>query len=245
MIDGRKKARKLPTPPLYGDTIVSHCSKNVALCLNVVVFMVMAGCNRGESPAASISGSASPETGSAQGPSLRKSDSDLKHPVVVIDTSMGKVTVQLDAEKAPLTTDNFLTYVSARHYDQTIVHQVYKGQGFLAGGYGANLVEKPGRTPILNEANNGLKNTRGTISMVRLPDLIDSATCQFFVNVVDNPALDHRDRTPEGYGYCVFGAVTDGMDVVDRIAEVAVRETPDFDRMPVQRIDVKSIQRIR
>lgn len=226
---------------------MAHCCKYLALCLNVAVFMVLAGCNRGgdgsQSPAAAIGGpgSVSPEAG----PSLQKSNSDPKHPVVEIETSLGKMTVQLDAEKSPLTADNFLSYVSAGQYEQTIIHQVYKGQGFLAGGYGVNLVEKPGRTPIINEANNGVKNTRGTISMVRLPDQIDSATCQFFVNVVDNPALDYRDRTPEGYGYCVFGMVTEGMGVVDKIAAAEVRDTPEFERTPVQPIVVKSIRRIR
>lgn len=230
---------------------MSHCCKYSALCLNVVVFMVLAGCNRGgdgsQSPAAAIGGpsGSSPASGGEAGPSLQKPNSDPNHPVVEIDTSMGKLTVQLDAEKSYQTTSNFLSYVDAGHYDQTIIHQVYKGQGFLGGGYGVNLTEKPGRTPIRNEADNGVKNTRGTISMVRQPDMIDSATCQFFVNVVDNPALDYRDRTPEGYGYCVFGMVTDGMGVVDKIAAVEVRDTPEFDHAPVQPIVVKSIRRIR
>ena len=133
---------------------------------------------------------ASPTTVDGQSPPGQKPASDPLHPVVVIETSLGNITVRLDAEKAPLTVDNFLSYVGAGQYDQTIVHQVYKGQGFLAGGYGTNLVEKPGRTPVRNEAHNGLKNRRGTIAMVRLPDAIDSATCQFFINVADNPALD-------------------------------------------------------
>ena len=167
-----------------------------------------------------------PHNGWRPEPAAQKPPSDPQHPVVLIETSLGNITVRLDAEKAPLTVDNFLSYVNAGHYDQTIVHQVYKGQGFLAGGYGTNLVEKPGRTPIRNEAHNGLKNRRGTIAMVRLPDAIDSATCQFFINVADNPALDYKDRTPEGYGYCVFGKVTDGMDVVDKIGNAQVHDTP-------------------
>ncbi len=164
---------------------------------------------------------------------------------MLIETSLGNITVRLDAENAPLTIDNFLSYVGARHYDQTIVHQVYKGQGLLAGGYGTNLVEKPGRTPVRNEAHNGVKNRRGTISMVRQPDAIDSATCQFFINVADNPALDYRDRTPEGYGYCVFGEVVEGLDVVDSIADTQVRDTTDIECTPTPAIVVKSIRRIR
>ena len=145
-----------------------------------------------------------------------------------------------------MTVDNFLnSYVGDRFYDQTIVHQVYKGQGILAGGYGTNLVEKPARTPIRNEALNGLKNHRGAIAMVRQPDAIDSATSQFFINVADNPALDYKDRTPAGYGYCVFGEVTEGMDVVDKINNVPVHDEGGLDRTPVQRVVVKSIRWIR
>ena len=96
-------------------------------------------------------------------------------------------------------------------------------------------LEKPGRTPILNEARNGLKNRRGTVAMVRLPDAKDGATCQFFINVADNPDLDHKDETSEGYGYCVFGEVLDGMATVEMpSAEHEVRDTPEFDRTPVQ-----------
>ena len=115
----------------------------------------------------------------------------------------------------------------------------------MAGGYGTNLVEKPGRTPVRNEAHNGLKNRRGTISMVRLPDAIDSATCQFFINVADNPTLDFKDRTPERYGYCVFGEVVEGLDVVDKIGNAEVHDTTQLERTPVQAIVVKSIRRTR
>jgi peptidyl-prolyl cis-trans isomerase B (cyclophilin B) len=144
--------------------------------------------------------------------------------------------------------DNFLSYVASGHYDQTIIHQVFKGRGFLAGGYairGASVIEKPGRTPVLNEARNGLKNVRGTISMVRFPDAIDSARCQFFINVGDNPSLDFKDPTPAGYGYCVFGKVVEGMDVVDRIGNAEVTDTKDLERTPTQPIIVKTIQRTR
>jgi len=216
-------------------------------CLNLLVLLAAAGCNRGgdgQPPAASIGGS-TPATGGSGGPALTKPTSDPAHPVVSIETSLGNITIKLDAEKAPLTVDNFLSYVNAAHYDQTIVHQVYRGQGVLAGGYGTNMTERPARTPVRNEAHNGLKNRRGTVSMVRLPDAIDSATCQFFFNVADNPALDHRDRTPEGYGYCVFGEVTEGMDVVDKMAAAEVRDTPDFERTPVQPIVIKSIRRTK
>jgi cyclophilin family peptidyl-prolyl cis-trans isomerase len=228
---------------------VSHRWKLFALCSSLTLLTAVAGCGRGgdSSPTAAIDGqartAATPAGDSGQASARNRSDS--KHPVVLMETSLGNITLRLDADKAPLTVDNFLSYVKAGHYDQTLVHQVYKGQGFLAGGYGINHAEKPARTPVRNEADNGVKNQRGAIAMVRLPNAIDSATCQFFVNVSDNPALDHRDRTPEGYGYCVFGQVIEGMDVVDKIGNVAVSDTKDFERTPTQAVVVKSMRQIR
>jgi cyclophilin family peptidyl-prolyl cis-trans isomerase len=210
-----------------------------------MTFAIVIGCNRGGdgTQTAAIRGAATSAGGDKS--SSAKPHSNPQPPLVLVETSLGKITLRLDAERAPLTltVDNFLSYVDAGHYDRTIIHQVYKGQGIVAGGYGENLLEKPARTPIRNEASNGLKNRRGTIAMVRLPDGIDSATCQFFINVADNPALDYRDRTPAGYGYCVFGEVVDGMDVVDRINDAAVHDTPDFERTPVEPIAVKSVRR--
>jgi cyclophilin family peptidyl-prolyl cis-trans isomerase len=230
---------------------VVNCWKLLS-ALNLTLLLAVAGCGRGDknaSPEASIGGSAanSASSGAADGQAGSKPLADPKHPVVVMETTAGNITIQLDAEKAPETVDNFLQYVKRNHYDQTIVHQVYKGQGFLCGGYGVNLLEKPGRTPIFSEAAraDAAKNLRGTISMVRAPDAKDSATCQFFVNLTDNPALDHRDETPEGYGYCVFGTVTDGMDVVDAIGSAPVHDTPGLDHTPVQMITVNSSRRIR
>ena len=228
-----------------------HSWKSIVTCLSLL-FLAVAGCNRSSddkaaaTAAISGSGSASPAAGGNQVTPPSKPASDPKHPVVLIETALGNITVRLDAEKAPETVNNFLSYVKAGHYDETIVHQVYKGQGFLAGGYDTNLVEKQARTPIRNEADNGLKNRRGTIAMVRLPDAIDSATCQFFINVADNPTLDHRDRhSAAGYGYCVFGTVTDGLDVVDKIGSVKVHDIKEFERTPEQLIVVKSIRHVR
>lgn len=210
--------------------------------LATVLLIFAAGCGGGQSPTTAINGGEAD-----QGPALKKPASDPQHPVVLIETSMGNISLRLDAEKSqsPGTVANFLAYANAGHYEQTMVHQVCRGQGFLAGGYGRDLVEKHPRTPILNEARNGLKNRRGTIAMVRLPDSIDSATCQFLINSADNPALDHRDDTPEGYGYCVFGEVTDGMDVVDKIVAAPVQDSPEFDRMPTPMIVVKSIRQLQ
>ena len=229
-----------------------HFEKTIVLCSSLLVLAAMAGCNRGSdektAPAAAINGSsgATPVVGGNPVTTPAKPAADPKHPLVLIETTLGNITVQLDAEQAPETVNNFLSYVKSGHYEQTIVHQVYPGQGLLAGGYDTKYVEKKPRTAIRNEADNGLKNRRGTIGMVRLPDTIDSATCQFFVNVADNPTLDHRNRhSAAGYGYCVFGEVTDGIDVVDKIGSAKVHDTKDFERTPEQQIVVKSIHQIR
>ena len=165
--------------------------------------------------------------------------------MVVIETSLGSITVRLDAEKAPLTVDNFLSYVEEGHYDQTIFHQVLEGQGIVGGGFTVDLTEKPTRTAIRNEAHNGLKNLSGTIAMVRQPDRIDSATSQCFFNLADNPELDHQDRTLAGYGYCVFGKVTKGLSVLEKIGQVGVSISDQFEALPVETVMINSIQRIR
>jgi len=217
----------------------------------LAAILAIPGCGRNSSenqPAASIGGE-SGGVSKTKGLYSAKTDFGLKHPQVIIDTSLGSVTVELDKEKSPLTVDNFLAYVDAGSYDKTIFHQVYKNQGVLAGGYTASLIEIRPRIPVSNEAHNGLKNLRGTIAMYRQPDIIDSATSQFFINVVDNPQLDCRTRNPaepEGYGYCVFGKVVKGMEeVVDRIANTPVQDTDKFDQTPVQAVIIKSIRRVK
>lgn len=226
-----------------------HYQSSIVTCLVLLVCLLTSGCKPGSKSDGTPSSGKTQTENSPQGSAKEETrvgpPSDPLHPVVLIETSLGNITLVLDAEKAPLTVDNFLFYVTAGFYDQTIVHQVYKGQGMVAGGYDTNYAAKPARTPIRNEAHNGLKNRRGTIAMARLPDEIDSATSQFFINVADNPALDHRDRTPEGYGYCVFGGVTEGMEVVERICNVPVHDTAAMDQTPVEPIIIKSVRRIR
>ena len=218
-----------------------------------ILVLVSAGCQKsGDStpPAAAISASASDKAGPqavlAEAPPAR-SEYDLLHPLYEFETSQGKFTVRLDAEKAPLTVDNFHNYVARGHYDSTIFHQVLKTpvQIVLAGGYTADLREKAVRTAIRNEAHNGLKNHRGTIAMARRGDFEDSATCQFFINLADNDVLNFRSRTPEGYGYCVFGEVTDGMEVVDRIAKVPLHDTDKFAGLPVEAVVIKLIRQVK
>jgi peptidyl-prolyl cis-trans isomerase B (cyclophilin B) len=137
-------------------------------------------------------------------------------PKVALKTSMGEIVLELDQEKAPNTVKNFLEYVESGHYAGTVFHRVIDGFMIQGGGYDTSLTKKPTRDPIANEADNGLKNDLGTVAMARTAD-VDSATSQFFINVVNNDFLNFRSKTPEGWGYAVFGKVVDGMDVVDKI----------------------------
>jgi peptidyl-prolyl cis-trans isomerase B (cyclophilin B) len=139
---------------------------------------------------------------------------------IKLHTNHGDMTLELDADKAPATVENFLAYVSAGHYDNTVFHRVIDGFMIQGGGFEPGMKQKPTRSPIKNEAQNGLKNTRGTIAMARTDDP-HSATAQFFINVVDNDFLDFRAPNPKTWGYCVFGHVSDGLDVVDKIRKVA------------------------
>jgi cyclophilin family peptidyl-prolyl cis-trans isomerase len=161
--------------------------------------------------------------------------------VIVLHTSKGDITLELDAAKAPISTQNFVDYAKAGFYDSTIFHRVIPGFMVQAGGMTADLQAKPGgKPPIKNEAGNGLKNLRGTIAMART-QVVDSATSQFFINVVDNASLDHRDDTPAGYGYAVFGKVTAGMDVVDAIAAVQTGSQGGYQDVPVEPIVITSV----
>jgi cyclophilin family peptidyl-prolyl cis-trans isomerase len=145
-----------------------------------------------------------------------------KNPVVVIQTNMGNITVELDAAKAPMSVKNFLSYVDEGFYSGTIFHRVIKNFMIQGGGLTADMQRKDTKAPIRNEATNGLSNMRGTIAMART-DEVNSATSQFFINTVDNKGLDHRGMTPSDFGYAVFGKVIDGMDVVDKIAAVPTK----------------------
>ena len=138
---------------------------------------------------------------------------------VIITTNMGKITAELDAEKAPKSVENFLNYVKAGHYDNTVFHRVIDGFMIQGGGFEPGMKQKPTEAPIVNEANNGLKNVNGSIAMARTNDP-HSATAQFFINVNDNDFLNHSSPTPQGWGYAVFGKVVDGLDIVEKIKKV-------------------------
>ncbi|MDI4497509.1 peptidylprolyl isomerase [Moraxella nonliquefaciens] len=141
-------------------------------------------------------------------------------PIVEFDTTHGAIVIELDAQKAPVTVANFLDYVESGHYDGTVFHRVIDGFMIQGGGMDSKMNEKRTGTPIKNEANNGLKNDVGTIAMARTSDP-HSATAQFFINVKNNDFLNYTSPTPQGWGYAVFGKVTDGMDVVNQIKGVA------------------------
>ena len=164
---------------------------------------------------------------------------------VVVETTLGSITLELDSAKAPATVANFLAYADAGFYDGTIFHRVIRDFMIQGGGFGADLKQKPTKPPIRNEAANGLKNLRGTIAMART-SVVDSATSQFFINHKDNPNLDHRSPTPDAFGYAVFGKVTKGMEVVDKIATVQTRaQNMMFQNLPVETITIKSVRRVK
>lgn len=139
--------------------------------------------------------------------------------MVELHTNHGVIKLELDAEKAPKTVANFLAYVKKGHYDGTVFHRVIDGFMIQGGGFEAGMKQKPTDAPIENEANNGLKNERGSIAMARTNDP-HSASAQFFINVADNDFLNHSSPTPQGWGYAVFGKVIEGLDVVDKIKKV-------------------------
>lgn len=165
-------------------------------------------------------------------------------PMVTIETSKGNIVVELLADKAPLSVQNFLQYVDAGHYNGTIFHRVISGFMIQGGGFTKDMQQKPAKPPVRNEADNGLKNLRGTLALARTPD-VHSATCQFFINVVDNPFLDFTAPTPQGYGYCVFGKVVQGMDVVDQIKAVPTGRSGPFSDVPTQPVEILRISRVK
>ncbi len=159
----------------------------------------------------------------------------------IIETSRGTITLALNDEKSPETVANFARYAAEGHYDGTIFHRVIEGFMIQGGGFTRSMDQKPTHEPIRNEAMNGLKNRRGTIAMARTM-VIDSATSQFFINLVDNDFLDFQNPTPQGFGYAVFGEVTDGMDVVDAIAKVKTGFSGPHQNVPEEPVVIKKIK---
>jgi len=161
-----------------------------------------------------------------------------------MSTSLGDITLELFKDKAPVSVDNFLQYASEGFYTDTVFHRVRKGFMIQGGGFTATLFEKPTRAPILNEATNGLNNVRGTIAMARRQAL-RSATSQFYINVVDNRALDHTGFSPSDFGYAVFGRVLTGMEVADRISAVATTSKADMEDVPIEPVTIKGVKVVK
>jgi len=167
-----------------------------------------------------------------------------EHPRVRLTTNLGVIELELDAKQAPRTVANFLGYVESGFYNGTIFHRVIPGFMIQGGGFTAGMKEKPTRTPIQNEADNGLRNLVGTVAMARTMDP-NSASAQFFINTVDNPFLDYRAKTMQGWGYCVFGKVTRGMDVVKKIEAVETRNAGMFQNVPIVNVVITKAERLK
>jgi len=165
------------------------------------------------------------------------------NPQVLMKTSKGDITIELFQDKAPISVKNFLAYTDEKFYDGTIFHRVIKGFMIQGGGLTVDMHEKSSKPPIKNEAANGLKNKRGTLAMARTPE-VDSATCQFFINLVDNAFLNHESNDPERFGYTVFGKVIAGMDVVDAIAGVPTGTRGGHQDVPREAITILSVTRL-
>ncbi|MCK6392181.1 peptidylprolyl isomerase [Zoogloea sp.] len=160
---------------------------------------------------------------------------------VKLTTNHGDIVLELDAEKAPETVKNFLAYVEAGHYNNTVFHRVINGFMIQGGGFEPGMKQKPCGEPIQNEANNGLKNDAGTIAMART-NAPHSATAQFFINVADNEFLNHRSPDMQGWGYCVFGKVSEGMDVVEKIKGVKTGTSGFHQDVPKEDVVIQSAE---
>ena len=173
----------------------------------------------------------------------RMNETTAGNPVVLIETTMGNITIELDAQNAPKSSENFLGYVDDGYFVDTTFHRVIPNFMIQGGGITADMQDKPSkRAPIENEANNGLKNDRGSLAMARTSDP-HSATSQFFINHADNEFLNFTSESTQGWGYAVFGKVTEGMDVVDAIAQVATGNSGGHQNVPIETITITAVSR--
>ncbi|HEX9945492.1 MAG TPA: peptidylprolyl isomerase [Thermoanaerobaculia bacterium] len=174
----------------------------------------------------------------AQQPAPKAKSPAPANPRVLLDTTKGKIVIELYADKAPKTVKNFLAYVRSGHYNGTIFHRVIPGFMVQGGGFTSDMTQKPTRPTIQNEADNRVLNQRGTLAMARTGDP-HSASAQFFINVANNGFLNFRSKTPEGWGYAVFGNVVEGMDVVDSIVAVPTTTKGPYENVPVQPVVIR------
>jgi peptidyl-prolyl cis-trans isomerase B (cyclophilin B) len=210
------------------------------LAVAIAMLLSASGCNKSDTelPTASISGS----TGDSGGGAFPQKPQVNMHPTVKVKTTAGDFTIKLNAEVAPLSVENFLSYANSGFYNGTIFHQVIPGFIALTGGYDTKYQLKATNSPVRNEAHKGLLNKRGSIALARQPDAVDSATSQFFINLADNTPLDYTGDDPEQYGYSVFGEVTDGMEVIDKIAKCQVANMGQLQNVPTQQIVIQSME---
>jgi len=180
-----------------------------------------------------------PQAAPAVAEKAKSAESD--HPRVTLKTSMGEIVLELDRKRAPVTVENFLQYAKDGFYNGTVFHRVIPDFMIQGGGMEPGMKKKPTRSPIKNEATNGLKNKTGTIAMART-SVVDSATGQFFINCKDNSFLDHRDASSQGYGYAVFGKVVEGMDVVRKIEKAPTGTKGGHRDVPVEDITIVSVE---
>jgi len=171
-------------------------------------------------------------------------DKPVDNPKVVMDTSKGKIVLELYLQRAPETVVNFLSYVDAKFYDGTIFHRVIPKFMIQGGGFTVFMQRKPGKKPIKNEADKGLKNDRGTIAMARTGDP-HSASAQFFINSAKNDFLNHKNKTQQGWGYAAFGRVIEGMDVVDAISAVKTTRRESYQDVPVEPVAIRTARRLK
>ncbi|MBA2113862.1 peptidylprolyl isomerase [Bremerella alba] len=237
-----------------------HLSSSAAVFgLAVCLGLFSAGCGSSDSadpPAVSINdpGSGTSDRTShtvstdIDGKSAARSDfRGEEFPEVILKTTQGDIHLKLDAKKAPATVDNFLTnYISTGHYDGTVFHYVQPDGMILGGLFDPSMNPRETKSEIQNEATNGLKNKRGTIAMSRDPSFIHSSTCQFFINGADNKAFDHIGTDDSSsFGYCVFGEVIEGMEVVDAISKVEVKSSDGFVNLPREPVKILSARRVK
>lgn len=171
---------------------------------------------------------------------INKGGNEMTNTIVVMETNMGNIEIELNTEKAPISSKNFIDYVNEGFYDGLIFHRVINNFMIQGGGFDKDMNEKETKAPIKNEAGNGLKNTLGTIAMART-QVIDSSSSQFFINIADNAFLDHTDDSMSGYGYAVFGKVISGMDTVDKIKSTQTGREKGFDDVPTEPIIIKKV----
>lgn len=207
-----------------GPRYLSLLTKAVVIAVLVPLVLAAAGCKQKDSAPASTE--------------VTESETQGGNPVVILSTSKGDIKIELYKDKAPITVDNFLAYANDGFYDGTIFHRVIPNFMIQGGGFTPDFTQKPTKSPIKNEANNGIKNDRGTIAMART-QVVDSATSQFFINVVNNDFLNNGARD---YGYAVFGKVVDGMDVVDAIAGVTTGNKGMHGDVPQEDVVIESVK---